>query len=51
MIIIKTLCGYIEHIEKCPRCKNQVKLLILMHFSAIFLNNQVVSIRNFEIFQ
>ena len=52
MIKIKTLCGYVEHIEKCPLCKNQqpyVKLLFLMHFSVIFLNNQVAFIRNFSV--
>ena len=54
MIKIKTLCGYVEHIEKCAWCKNQqpyVNLLFLMHFSVIFLNNQVASIGNFEIVQ
>ena len=49
MIKIKILCGYVEHIEKCQQ--PYVKLLFLMHFSVIFLNNQVASIRNFKILQ
>ena len=56
MIKIKTLCGYVEHIEKMSVMQKsatlcQFKLLFLMHFSVIFVNNQVASTRNFEIFQ